>query len=95
MNIIDKKDGSGVAMCDPDQAEALLAEFELDRNDVEFILSQSEINREQEAFLQQTDWQVTRHRDQLESQEATSLTDAQYQQLLSKRQQARKMIRAG
>ncbi len=39
--------------------------------------------------LENTDWKVTRHRDQLASGITTSLTDENYQELLTSRQQWR------
>ena len=43
-------------------------------------------------FLSETDWMVIRHRDQLDLGQSTSLTDQEYQQLLSERQSARNQV---
>lgn len=40
-------------------------------------------------FLISTDWKVIRHRDQVDNGLPTSLTDAEYQELLDARQEAR------
>jgi hypothetical protein len=53
---------------------------------------QSEANATNRLFLRETDWQVTRHRDQLDLGGATSLTAAEYQALLQERQQARAAV---
>ena len=58
-------------------------------------LSHSDINHtctEDNIYLIETDWMVTRHRDQLELGIETSLTEAEYHQLLSDRQAARTRI---
>lgn len=51
-----------------------------------------EANRVQKRYLKSTDWQVIRHRDQLDLGIATSLTDAEYQALLAERQKARTAV---
>ncbi len=43
-------------------------------------------------FLNDTDWKVTRHRDQLSMGIETSLTDEEYTQLLKERQEARDKV---
>lgn len=58
-------------------------------------LAHSDINHtctEDNIYLIETDWMVNRHRDQLELGIETSLTDAEYIQLLSDRQSARNRI---
>ena len=40
-------------------------------------------------FLGTTDWKVTRHRDQLDAGEPTTLTPEEFQALLAERQAAR------
>lgn len=46
-------------------------------------------------FLNDTDWKVTRHRDQIAQGIQTSLTDEEYQQLLIDRQNARDSVIRG
>lgn len=46
-------------------------------------------------FLNDTDWKVTRHRDQIAQGIQTSLTDEEYQQLLVDRQNARDSVIRG
>lgn len=46
-------------------------------------------------FLNDTDWKVTRHRDQIAQGIQTSLTDDEYQQLLVDRQTARDSVIRG
>lgn len=49
-------------------------------------------NAEAKTYLEDTDWLVIRHRDQLAMNQQTSLTDAQYLDLLNKRQAARERV---
>jgi len=57
------------------------------------VLTGQEItNYNARKFLADTDWQVIRHRDQLAAGETTSLSDAEYQQLLTDRQVARESV---
>ena len=44
------------------------------------------------SFLNDTDWMVTRHRDQLDMEIETSLTDDEYKNLLRERQYAREQV---
>lgn len=49
-------------------------------------------NQVQKRYLQSTDWQVIRHRDQVALGVVPSLTDAEYQALLAERQKARAAV---
>ena len=49
-------------------------------------------NREAKKYLNNTDWIVLRHRDQVDSGLETSLTQEQYIDLLNKRQAARERV---
>lgn len=49
-------------------------------------------NEESKNYLNDTDWMVIRHRDQLALGQTTSLTDEQYLDLLAKRQAAREKV---
>ena len=49
-------------------------------------------NSEARKYLNNTDWLVIRHRDQLELNQETSLTQEEYIDLLEKRQQARERV---
>ena len=53
---------------------------------------QAKENQTNQSFLDGTDWKVTRHRDQVELGVTTSLTDAEFTQLLQDRQTARDSI---
>ncbi|MGA1870243.1 MAG: hypothetical protein ACMUJM_17025 [bacterium] len=53
---------------------------------------QEEKNRKNRSILRGTDWKITRHREQLEMEIATSLTDEEYQALLTERQKARSEV---
>lgn len=55
---------------------------------------QEEEDMIQRQFLSDTDWQVIRHRDQLALGIETSLTEAEYMELLKARQKARDSIRS-
>lgn len=60
--------------------------------EAEAIEEQKLRNRELRAYLGETDWLVIRHRDQLDAGIATSLSEAQFQELLTKRQDARDKV---
>ena len=49
-------------------------------------------NNESKKYLNETDWLVIRHRDQLDLKQETSLTQEQYLDLLAKRQAAREKV---
>jgi hypothetical protein len=49
-------------------------------------------NAEATDYLTNTDWLVIRHRDQVDLNQTTSLTNEQYLDLLAKRQQARDKV---
>lgn len=49
-------------------------------------------NKEAENYLSDTDWLVIRHRDQLDLNQETTLTNEQYLDLLAKRQAARERV---
>ena len=49
-------------------------------------------NTEVKNYLNDTDWLVIRHRDQLDLKQETSLTNEQYLDLLAKRQYARERV---
>ena len=53
---------------------------------------QERINQEAERFLNETDWLVIRHRDQLALGIPTSLTEEEFRQLLLDRQAARDQV---
>ncbi len=53
---------------------------------------QERINQEAEQFLNDTDWMVIRHRDQLALGIPTSLTEEEFRQLLLDRQAARDQV---
>lgn len=53
---------------------------------------QLEENYIQTLFLSDTDWKVIRHRDQLSLGVETSLTEAEYKELLKARQKARDAV---
>ncbi len=55
-------------------------------------LTQRDINNEARKFLDNTDWKMTRHRDQSDKEDDTSLTDAEFQDLLTERQAKRDSI---
>lgn len=49
-------------------------------------------NAESKRYLNDTDWLVIRHRDQIDLKQQTSLTNEQYLDLLAKRQAARERV---
>ena len=54
--------------------------------------AQEIINQQARDFLNETDWMVIRHRDQLALGIPTSLTEEEFQQLLLDRQAARDQV---
>ena len=70
----------------------LKREYEIDVVDVTAEFDQRKINADALKFLKDTDWQILRHRDQIESEVETSLTDTEYQELLVDRQDKRTLI---
>lgn len=59
------------------------------KTDLEIQLDESMKARQ---FLRETDWQVTRHRDQIDMGITTSLADDEYKTLLTERQAAREKV---
>ena len=53
---------------------------------------QQELNKESRKYLNETDWLVLRHQDQLALGIETSLTEEEYLELLQKRQEARTTV---
>lgn len=53
---------------------------------------QEKNNQQNRVFLNETDWQVIRHRDQVNLEITTSLQESEYLALLNNRQQARESI---
>ena len=56
------------------------------------IINLINTNEEAKNYLNDTDWLVIRHRDQLALGQTTSLTNEQYLDLLAKRQAARERV---
>ena len=56
------------------------------------IINLINTNEEAKNYLNDTDWLVIRHRDQLALGQTTSLTNEQYLDLLTKRQAARERV---
>lgn len=54
--------------------------------------TQISLNTKYENFLNQTDWIVSRHREQVELGEKTSLTSEEYTGLIQERQRIRNLI---
>ena len=75
------QDGQIVDISDSPEYQAELARQEQER-----------INQEAERFLNETDWMVIRHRDQLALGIPTSLTEEEFRKLLEDRQQARDRV---
>jgi len=57
-----------------------------------YLNYQNIVNGKARKYLNDTDWKVIRHRDQLAAGATTSLTDTEYQQLLSDRQTVRDSV---
>jgi hypothetical protein len=66
-----------------------LEQFEIAHSEHLAYLEQQKINQTQLHFLASTDWKVIRHRDQVDSNIETSLTEQEYLDLLTLRQEAR------
>ena len=54
--------------------------------------SQEQINTEATQFLSDTDWKITRHKEQQDLGIETSLTEEEYQSLLQERQSVRNLV---
>jgi hypothetical protein len=74
------------------QTAQVAGEYEVVIEDITAKLEQARINEESQKFLNETDWKVLRHRDQLEANIPTSLSPLEYQDLLQARQSARATI---
>lgn len=61
-------------------------------DELERMLKARRPNRDYQKFLNETDWKVTRHRDQLDLGIETSLTSEEFQELLELRQNSRNNI---
>jgi hypothetical protein len=56
------------------------------------IIESRATNKENQAFLDSTDWMCTRHRDQIELGIETTLSNEEFLELLKKRNEARASI---
>jgi hypothetical protein len=56
------------------------------------IIESRTTNKENQSFLDSTDWMCTRHRDQIELGIETTLTNEEFLELLKKRNEARASI---
>lgn len=75
----------------PFKCKYLDGQFVID--EIQDRIISNEINsREYQTFLNETDWQVVRHRDQLELGIETSLTNEEFFDLLRARQDSRDKI---
>lgn len=71
----------------------ILADFVIEFQDLESIpKTQAEINAEARTMLNNTDWILRRHQDQLLSGETPSLSEPELQTLLAQRKAARESI---
>lgn len=60
--------------------------------ELESQAASDEVRADALKFLQETDWKVIRHRDQVDAGISTSLSEEEFAQLLSDRQAARDQI---
>lgn len=67
-------------------------EAEYATEDITDYHNQQITNKTSLRFLQETDWKVLRHRDQIDLGSATSMTEQEFQELLQQRQTARESI---
>lgn len=70
----------------------LRAQFSSSITDISAELASEQAKLDAQKFLDESDWKVLRHRDQLDAGIATSLTNEQYLALLSERQAKRNLI---
>ena len=84
-----------VGVCDyepnvgDDDIQVITYSGNIPRRAIENLLN---TNDEAKHYLNDTDWLVIRHRDQLALGQTTSLTNEQYLDLLTKRQAARERV---
>lgn len=70
----------------------LRAQFSSSITDISAEVASEQAKADAKKFLDESDWKVLRHRDQLDAGIATSLTNEQYLALLSERQAKRNLI---
>lgn len=92
MKVIKKSDGTLIGVFNASNAEREVSALGHVLDECEFIKNQAEKDRENLLYLEETDWLVTRHRDQVGLSAETSLTEQQYQELLHQRQETRELI---
>ncbi|TDF41889.1 hypothetical protein EYS14_03335 [Alteromonadaceae bacterium M269] len=92
MKILSKKTGEVMATLSPRELEIFFKENGLNKDDYVIEESSADATRRCLQFLEDTDWQILRHREQVEMNEETSLTPEQYQTLLTERKKARDKV---
>ncbi|ELA9885232.1 hypothetical protein QRL11_004497 [Vibrio parahaemolyticus] len=92
MKVTKKSDGSVIGVFSPENAEKEIVALGFQPEECNFVKNQAELDRENLSYLASTDWLVTRHRDQVDMEVETSMTDVEYKELLTKRQEARSAI---
>ncbi|HGS4560924.1 TPA: hypothetical protein ACMDRZ_003049 [Vibrio cholerae] len=92
MKVVNKLDGSVIGVFPAEIAKEEIRSLGINPEDCDFIKNQAELDRENLLYLASTDWLVTRHRDQVDMEVNTSMTDVEYKELLLKRQEAREAV---
>lgn len=77
------------AICDARDYELYKGKYILATTDVR---EQIKVNKNAKAFLNNSDWKILRHMEQVAKSLPTSLSDEEYQNLLEERQNARERI---
>jgi len=86
------EDGEEISPAQFEEQEVELPGYEVEIEDLSAKLEQEKANAEAQKFLDESDWKVLRHRDQLELGLATSLSEEEFRELLRKIQAARERI---
>jgi len=86
------EDGEEISPAQFEEQEVELPGYEVEIEDLSAKLEQEKANAEAQKFLDESDWKVLRHRDQLELGLATSLSEEEFRELLRERQAARERI---
>ncbi len=92
MKVINKKTGDQVGIFNNENIEETLKELCIKIEDCQLVETQSEKDRKNLKYLEDTGWLMERHRDQLDLGGKTSLSNDEYKQHLKSRQDARDEI---
>lgn len=85
-------EGNSLGMIIEQTHVRLKSQFTSEIIDITAEINLAQLKEDAKKFLQESDWKVLRHRDQIEAGIPTSLTKEEYQALLIERQAKRDLI---